>query len=175
MAGLFHGVFIVLLYGVFYVVMFAGVAVIPFGIAGQFIIAFATLVFALIAGAEALSWWVVLCLFGVAVLAEVIEGSAACVGAGRAKGSLWSMASAVVGGIGGAVLGSFVAPVVGTLAGALVGTFGGAYLMEYHLSRTHGKAARVAGGALVGRIVGSITKLVVAICMIAVVTAALLA
>ncbi|MBS3762127.1 MAG: DUF456 domain-containing protein [Candidatus Brocadiia bacterium] len=157
-------------YIVFYLVMLAGMIIIPLGIPGQFIIAFAALGGTLIAGKDALPWWIVLTLFGLAVLAEIIEAIAGMLGASKAKGSFWSSIGAMLGGIIGAVVGSAVLPLIGTLLGAFVGTFAGAYALEYHRTRTVKASATVAKGALIGRIIGSITKVFIALVMIALVT-----
>jgi len=173
-AGLLQNLALAILYCLFYVVMLASVVIIPFGLPGQFVIAAAALVFTLVVGAETLSWSVVLCLFVVAVLAEIIESLAGFLGAGKARGSLLSCVGALVGGIVGAVLGTLATPVIGTLVGALSGAFIGAYLVEYHITRARGQAARVAKGALVGRILGSIAKIFLAVSMIAAVTVSLI-
>ncbi len=175
MAGFFSSLSAAVLYCLFYLVMLAGVLVIPLGLPGQFLIAFGALVVTLIAGAETLSWTVVLCLFGLAILAETIEALAGFWGAGKAKGSFWSGVAAIAGGLVGAVLGSLAAPVIGSLFGALAGTFAGAYLIEYYRTRTRSQATRVARGALIGRILGSIAKVFLAISMIVIVTLALIA
>ncbi len=163
----------VILVMVTYVVMFAGVLIIPFGIPGQFVVVAAAGVLAL-AGGGLISWWVVLGLLALAVLAEVLEGMAGFVGAGRAKGSFWSAVGAVAGGLVGAVLGSFVLPIVGSLIGAFVGTFAGAFLVEYGRTRRARPSGHVARGALIGRVVGSLTKVFIGLAMIAIVTAALI-
>ena len=156
-----------------YLVMFAGVLIIPIGIPGQFVVVAAAGVLAL-AGGGIISWWVVLALLALAVLAEVLEGTAGFVGAGKAKGSFWSALGAVAGGLVGAILGSFVLPIIGSLIGAFVGTFGGAFTVEYSRTRDARPSGHVARGALIGRVVGSLIKVFVGIAMIAIVTAALI-
>ena len=161
-------------YSVFYLAMLAGVLVIPFGIPGQFLIVAAALAFALVAGSNTLSLWVVLVLLGIALLAEIIEAIAGFMGARGAKGSVRSSFAAAIGGILGALAGSLIAPVLGSLLGAFAGTFAGAYTVEYRRSRTSKGAAAVARGALTGRVVGSITKVFLALIMMAIVTFAVL-
>ena len=163
-----------IVYVVFYLIMLAGVVVIPLGIPGQFIVAGAALIFSLSTGWHRLPWWSVLILFGLACLAEIIEGIAGFLGAKQAKGSIWSSFGALGGGIVGAIVGSGFLPLIGTLVGALVGTFGGAYLVEYYRTQSHEGSGQVAKGALIGRIVGSVSKVLISLVMIVIVTFLLL-
>lgn len=173
MLEIFESAGYAVVYGLLYVVMLAGVAIIPFGIPGQFVIVAAAAGFALVAGAQVLSWWIVLVLGGLAVGAELLEATAGFLGATSAKGSFWSSIGAVAGGLVGAVVGSIIAPVVGSLLGAFAGTFGGAFLVEYSRTNAFGQSSRVARGALIGRVVASIMKIFIAVVMIVVVTVAL--
>ncbi len=153
-----------------YLAMVVGLLVIPIGVPGQFLIAAAAALFTLIAGAEVLPWWVAITLFCLAVAAEVGEAVAGYFGAKQAKGSVWSAVGGMAGGIVGAILGSAVAPILGSIAGALAGTFGGAFAVEYSRTRHPGNAQAVAKGALMGRLAGSLIKLVTGGVMIAIVT-----
>jgi len=153
-----------------YLAMVAGLLVIPLGIPGQFLIAAAAALFTLVAGTEVLPWWVAITLLCLAVLAEVGEAVAGFLGAKRAKGSVCGAVGGMAGGIVGAILGSAVAPILGSIAGALAGTFGGAFGVEYYRTRHAGGAQAVAKGALIGRLAGSLIKLVTGAVMIAVVT-----
>ena len=163
------------LYIVLYVVMLAGVAIIPFGVPGQFLIAGVAGIFALVAGPQVLSWWTVLGVLGLAVLAELMEATAGFLGASQAEGSFWSSVGAVIGGLAGAIVGSMFFPLVGSLLGAFVGTFSGAFAVEYSRTRALTQSGQVARGALIGRIIASVLKVFMATVMIAVITAALLA
>jgi uncharacterized protein YqgC (DUF456 family) len=161
-------------YMFFYVVMLAGVLLIPFGVPGQFLVAVAASVFAFLCGGDTLSLRIVFVLFGLAILAELIAGGAGFLGAGKAKGSIWSCVGAVVGGITGAIIGSMLLPFVGSILGVLSGTFFGAYAVEYQRCRQGAQATKVASGALVGRIVGTVAKVSIALVMIVIVTIAML-
>jgi uncharacterized protein YqgC (DUF456 family) len=163
-AGLVLGT--ILLYGA----MVAGFLVIPLGIPGQLLIVLAALLFTLAAGSAHLPWWVTITLLILAVLAELLEGVFGFLGAKQAKGSVWSALGGIVGGIVGAILGSAVAPILGSLAGAFAGTFAGAFAVEYYRTTHAADARAVAKGALIGRVAGSLVKLVVAGLMIAIVT-----
>lgn len=160
-------------YVLLYIVMLVGVAIIPFGVPGQFIIVGAAAIFSLIAGAQVISWWTVLGVLGLAILAELMEATAGFFGASQAEGSFWSSVGAVIGGLAGAVVGSMVMPLIGSLLGAFVGTFAGAFAVEYSRTRTLAQSGQVARGALIGRIIASILKVFMATVMIAVITVAL--
>ena len=160
-------------YILLYLVMLVGVAIIPFGVPGQFIIVGAGVAFVLIAGPQVISWWTVLGVLGLAVLAEVMEATAGFFGASQAEGSFWSSVGAVIGGLAGAIIGSMILPLVGSLLGAFVGTFLGAFAVEYSRTQAFAKSGQVAKGALIGRIIASVLKVFMATVMIAVITAAL--
>jgi len=153
-----------------YLAMVAGLLVIPLGIPGQFVIVAAAALFTLIVGSTVLPWWVAITLLGLAVAAEVGEAVAGFFGAKQAKGSVWSALGGMAGGIAGAILGSLVAPILGSLGGALAGTFAGAFGVEYYRTSHAGNARAVAKGALMGRLAGSLIKLVAGGVMIAIVT-----
>ena len=121
-----------------------------------------------------IGWWGFFVVLWIAILGEIIEAIAGFLGASSAKASIWSSFGALGGGIAGAIIGTMAVPIVGSLIGALVGTFGGAYAVEYSRTRLTENAHKVAKGALIGRIVGSITKMVLAVIMIALITVLLL-
>lgn len=156
-----------------YLAMGVGLLVIPLGIPGQFVIAGAATLFTLVAGSAVLPWWVPITLLGLAVFAEAGEAAAGFLGAKQARGSVWSAVGGMGGGIAGAILGSAVAPILGSLAGALAGTFAGAFAVEYSRGGHAPNAKAVAKGALLGRLAGSLIKLVTGAVMIALVTHAL--
>jgi len=157
-------------YALFYLFMLGGIAVIPLGLPGQFAVPTAVLIFILVAGADTLPWWVFFVVLGLAILAELIEAIAGFLGAGKAKGSLWSAFSAFFGGLIGALIGTAVLPLVGSILGALAGTFVAAYAVEFYLTKTQQSAHKVAKGALIGRIIGSFTKVILGVIMVVLIT-----
>ena len=161
-------------YIVFYLAMLGGVAVIPLGLPGQFLIVLATLVFILAVGSANLSWGVFFLILALAILAEVLEAVLGFLGARRVKGSWRSAFAAIAGGLAGAILGSCITPIIGSLIGALLGTFLGPFLVELHRTRQTDASAKVAVAAVLGRLAGSVMKVAVACVMIAIVTVALL-
>jgi len=161
-------------YAAFYLAILAGVCLIPLGLPGQFLIVIACLIFILVAGSQTLTWWMFGIILFLAVFAEVLEALAGGLGAGKAKGSKWSFFGALAGGLAGAILGSLVFPIIGSVLGVLAGTFLGAYAVEYWRTKaTHG-SIEVAKGALAGRILGTVIKVVIALAMIVLITFSLL-
>lgn len=158
---------------VFYLTLFLGVALVPLGFAGEFVIIGATGIFIVIAGSNIVSWWVFAALLLLGLLAEGIEFFAGLAGA-KVKGSFWSGVGAVVGGIVGSLIGASFAFIVGSIAGIVLGTFLGAYVVELYISKHSLKAAKVAGFALVARVTATVVKVAVSIVMIVIITACLL-
>lgn len=151
---------------VFWLVLIAGVAIIPFGVAGTFVIAGAVLVHGLLTRFQIFPLPFIALLFGLALLVEAIEALLGAVLARRFGGSKWGMAGAVIGGFVGAVFGTPVTPVFGTLLGGFLGALVGATLFEYMVRPDLRSAVRVGFGAFLGAIGGKATKLVVAVVMV---------
>lgn len=108
------------------------------------------------------SWWTLGAAGAICLLAEVSEFAAGAVGAQRAGATRRGMWGAVIGGVLGAIVGTVVIPIpiLGTLLGAGIGSGLGAAGLE--LSRTGATmdhAAKVAGGAAVGRFTAALIKL----------------
>lgn len=111
---------------------------------------------------EMFSWTTLGVAAGITVAAEVAEFAAGAVGAKSAGATRRGMWGAVVGGVAGAVIGTFVIPVpiVGTLIGAALGSGLAAAGLELTRAGTSmDRAARVAGGAAVGRFSAALLKL----------------
>jgi uncharacterized protein YqgC (DUF456 family) len=129
-----------------------------------------------------LSWGVVGVLAGLAFLGEIGEFLAGSVGAARQGASrramVLSLIAAVVGSLLGAVIVSAVLPIIGTLLGALLGgcagAFGGAYMGEWWKGRSAADRISVGSGAMVGRLLGTMSKFLVGAVMVAVLCVALL-
>lgn len=150
----------------FCIVMIIGVAIIPFGVAGTFIIAGSVLVHGFVTGFKIFPLSFIALLFGLAILVEIIEAFLGAVLARRFGGSKWGMAGAIVGGFAGAVLGTPITPVIGTLLGGFFGAAVGATVFEYLHKPNFHSAVRVGLGAFLGAFGGKVTKVVVAIIMV---------
>lgn len=114
------------------------------------------------------SWWAVLILTLLAGLGELIEFAAGAAGAAKQGASrramVLSLVGAVIGSIAGAIVGipiPFVGPVIAALGGAGAGAFVGAYLGETWKGRSGEARLNVSKGALVGRLLGTVGKLMV--------------
>lgn len=124
-----------------------------------------------------ISWWAVLGLAALAGLGELIELAAGAAGAakqGASRRSMFlSLLGAVVGSIAGAIIGipiPIVGPVVAALGGAGAGAFLGAYLGETWKGRSGEERMNISKGALVGRLLGTVGKLMLGSVMVVYVT-----
>ncbi len=123
------------------------------------------------------SWTVVIVIAVLAVIGEVVEFLAGAAGAAKQGGSRWgvflSLVGAFIGSLTGAILLSFI-PILGTMIGALLGgalgAFGGAWLGEHNSEKTHDERMKIGQGAFMGRILGTVGKLVVGVIMLVLVT-----
>ena len=151
---------------VFWIFLIAGVVIIPFGVAGTFIIVADALVYGLITGFERITLPFVGLLLAMALFVELIEALLGAVLAKRFGGSKWGMTGAIIGGTVGAIIGTPITPVLGTLLGGFIGAFIGAMSLEwFHTSDPH-NALKVGFGAFLGALGGKVTKIVVAIIMV---------
>ncbi len=146
----------------FWIFLIVGIIVIPFGIAGTFIIVADALVYALITGFEKITIPFLAVLLGIAVLMEVIEAGFGAVLAKKYGGRKWAMAGAVIGGFMGAVLGTPVTPIIGTLLGAFLG----AALLHGLSTNKWDEALRVGLGGFFGAVSGKVSKIIAAIVMV---------
>jgi uncharacterized protein YqgC (DUF456 family) len=148
----------VLLRIVLYILLLAGLVMIPLGLGGTFVMVGAAALFGLLTGFEEVGFRFLGVLLGLALLGEGIESLLGVAMARRYGASKWGMWGAFLGGIFGAIVGTPV-PVVGNLVGALIGVFAGAFLFEW-LGRGLADSSLKAGwGALLGRAAASAIKL----------------
>jgi uncharacterized protein YqgC (DUF456 family) len=149
-----------------WIFMLAGLAVIPFGIPGTFIIVLDALIYGLATGFEKISLIHVGILLALGVGVEVIEELFSGWMARRFGGSRWAYAGALIGGFLGAVGGTALMPVLGTLLGGFSGAAVGAFLIEGIRGVPVQTAIRVGAGAFLGAVSGKLTKIIVAVCMV---------
>lgn len=116
------------------------------------------------------SWYVVGLLMLLAVIGELLEFVAGTAGAAKVGASRRAMALSVVGSIVGSVVGAMAGvvipiPVLGSAIGALLGgacgAALGAVLGEHWKGRERSVTLDVGAGAFVGRILGTVGKIVV--------------
>ena len=151
---------------IFWLVMIAGIVIIPFGIPGTFIILGNALVYGWLTDFVEVSWSFLGVLLLIAVIAEVIEFFLGAATAGKYGASKTGMFGAIVGGFLGAIFGTTIVPLIGTLIGAFVGAFAGAALFEYAESKDFDKALRVGFGAFLGSLGGKLMKIAAAVAMV---------
>jgi hypothetical protein len=146
------------------------------GLPGTFIIVATALVYAWATDFAVMSWTTPAWLFGMAVVAEIIEFVAAAVGTGGADGqpsrrvTIATIAGAIVGGI----IGTPFLFGIGSLLGAMAGAFVGAAMAVSSGGGTWRHSMQTGLVAMRGRLVGFVIKSAIAVAMILVVIAALL-
>lgn len=120
------------------------------------------------------TWTAVVILTGLAAIGELVEFLAGAAGAAKQGGSrramLLSLGGAAAGSIAGAIVGvpiPLVGPILGAVGGGAAGAFAGAYIGEYWKGRGRRERLSISTGAMVGRIVGTVGKLVVGAIMVA--------
>jgi len=125
--------------------------------------------------AQGLNWNAVLLLGLIAAAGEVVEFLAGAAGAAKQGGSRRGVALAlvgtIIGSIAGAVMGlpiPLIGPLIGALAGAAAGAFLGAYLGEMWKHGSADKSFAVGTSAAVGRVLGTMGKLLIGAVMIVV-------
>jgi uncharacterized protein YqgC (DUF456 family) len=103
-------------------------------------------------------------LVGIGLLAELVEFLAGSAGAKKAGGSKRAAIGAIVGGlIGGLFLSVVPIPIISTIIGACLGAFIGAAIVEYMIFKDADRSMRVGLGAMHGRFLGIIGKLIFSI------------
>jgi len=150
----------------FWLVLILGVVIIPFGIAGTFIIVADALIYGLVTGFDKITLPFVGLLLGIALAVELVEALLGAFLAKRFGGSKWGIAGAMIGGFLGAVAGTPVTPVLGTLLGGFLGAFLGATTLEILHTSEFKNSFKVGIGAFLGAVGGKITKIVVAVVMV---------
>jgi uncharacterized protein YqgC (DUF456 family) len=127
-----------------------GLALIPFGLPGLWIIVLAILGYGWLTDFQTLSAAYVVLVLALALLGEAAEAWIGYRFARRYGGSRRAGWGALLGGLIGAVVGVPI-PVVGSVVGGFVGAFAGAALFEYSHARHTEGAARAGWGAVLGR------------------------
>ena len=111
---------------------------------------------------ETFGWWAIGACGALALIGEALEAGAGAAGTHAGGGSRRGMIGAMLGGLIGAIVFTplIPIPVVGTLLGALIGTFVGAFVAERTAEQRLDTTStfKAAGGATVGRLVGTLGK-----------------
>ena len=118
---------------------------------------------------QTFGWWVLGSVLLVAVIGEIIEFFAGVGGAKKGGASARGMWGALIGGVAGIFLFTplfFFVPLFGTFFGAIVGTFVGAIIGELTAEQTGIKdTMKPAAWATIGRVVGTTSKVGIAMAM----------
>jgi hypothetical protein len=143
-------------------VLLFGLALIPFGLPGLWLMIGAAFVYDL-AYPESLAGWTLAGMVALAAAAEALEFVLTLRFTKRYGGSQRATLGAIAGSLVGAVVGVPI-PIVGSVIGAFLGAFAGAFVAE--LTRgTASDAHRVATGALIGRAAAAATKVAVGVAL----------
>jgi uncharacterized protein len=143
-----------------------GIAIIPFGLPGTFIIVIDAFIFAWLTDFQPITWDFLGILLGLSIVVELLEFFLGAAAAKKYGSSKWGMWGAIIGGFLGAVFATPIAPILGTIFGAFIGAFLGAFVFEYIKYTDTQKALRSGWGAFLGAVTGRFLKLFVAIVMV---------
>jgi uncharacterized protein YqgC (DUF456 family) len=146
-------------YAVTVALCLAGVALSAVSFSGTWFVAGAALLAMILREAPFPGWATVLSFLAICVLTEVVEFFAGAWGVTRRGGSQWAGIAAMIGGLAGMLLGGLIPlPVLGSLLGMFAGSFGLAYAVEMHRLKESGRAAHIARGAVIARVLVIILK-----------------
>jgi uncharacterized protein YqgC (DUF456 family) len=134
-----------------------GLALIPLGLPGLWVMTGGLLVYGWLSGFRTLGVVTIFVVLGIAFLGEIIESWLGFRFAKRYGGSSRSGWGALIGGIVGAIVGVPIA-IIGSVIGAFLGSFAGAALFELSYSRHLGTATRAGWGAVLGRAAATAAK-----------------
>jgi uncharacterized protein YqgC (DUF456 family) len=127
-----------------------------------------------------LGWHVVAALVALAVLGEIVELVAGAAGVSKRGGSRRGAMLAIAGSLVGSIVGMFVGlpiPFVGSLVAAVVfaalGALVGAMLGEHWKGRDFDASLEIGKAAFVGRLLGTVAKMMICSVMVAIALGAL--
>lgn len=136
----------------------AGLALVPLGLPGLWVMVFGVLGYGWLTDSRSVGIGTIALVVGLALLGEVVEWWLGFRFARRYGGSRRAGWGALVGGLVGAAIGVPV-PLVGSVVGAFVGSFGGAALLEYTRAGQARAAAGAGWGAVLGRAAAAAAKI----------------
>ena len=142
-----------------------GLALIPVGLPGLWIIVLGILGFGWLTDFRTLGMGSIVAVLGLALLGEAVEAYVGFRFAQRYGGSSRAGWGALAGGLIGAIVGVPV-PIVGSVIGGFVGAFLGAALFEYSRARHSEGAVRAGWGAMLGRALAAGVKMGVGIVIV---------
>ena len=146
-----------------------GLVLIALGFAGTFSIWLGSLIYASTNHFENIGWEILLLLLGLAIAGEVVEATLGALGAKKFGASRRSSLSVLVGGMLGGIVGGVFAPIIGSLVGVIIGGCLAPVIVEYAQQKEWPASFKAGLGALLGRMGGSLLKLLLAWVMIVIV------
>src|SRR6476659_4941819 len=141
-------------------VLVLSLILIALGLPGLWVMIASAVIYNILVGATPIGWFTIVGVGVLAAIAEIIEWTLSGKYARKYGGSRRAAWGAVIGGTLGAILG-FPLPIVGPLIGAFAGSFIGALVGEVSSGATRKDSARVAWGALVGRVAATAMKMAI--------------
>lgn len=144
----------------FLILSLIGLAVIPVGLPGTFLIVGAAGIAGLITGGDVVGIYLFFIFLGLAIFGEVGDFLFSMASGKKYGASKWSLIGSFIGAVVGAILGLPV-PIIGNLAGAFLGAFIAAFIIEFIMGRDLSQAMKSGMGVLFGKIFGSIVKVAI--------------
>ena len=154
-----------------------------FSLPGNWVMVLLIVVFAMFypeADGRGVGWLAVAVIAGLAVFGELVEFAAGVAGAAQEGGSRRGMLLAIVGTVVGSILGAIVGvpipivgPIIAAVGGGALGAFVGAYAGETWKGKTSAESIAVGKAALIGRLLGTMGKLIIGAMMVVVTALAL--
>jgi uncharacterized protein YqgC (DUF456 family) len=142
-----------------------GLALIPLGLPGLWVIVLGVLGFGWLTDFRTLGIGLIVAILGLALMGEAVEAYVGFRFAQRYGGSRRAGWGALVGGLVGAIVGVPV-PVIGSVIGGFVGAFLGAAAFEYSVARHSEGAVRAGWGAVLGRALAAGVKMGVGVVIV---------
>jgi len=154
---------------ILFILVFAGILLVPVGVPGTFIATAVVLGWRLVEGAGTFTFGHVILFLALAVSGEIVEALAGILGSKKYGASKAGMVGAFIGGTAGALAGSALLPVIGTLAGVFVGSFLLTSFFEMVFGKKKaGEGVKAGFGAFVGKIISISYKSSIGLAMLVV-------
>jgi len=139
-------------------VLILSLVMIALGLPGLWVMIASAVVYNITTHSNAIGWFTLIAVGVLALIAEYFEFTMSAKYARKYGGSRRAGWGAMIGGTIGVFMGVPV-PIVGPLIGAFVGSFVGALIGELTVGSSKTDSARVATGALIGRVVATAMKM----------------
>ena len=139
-------------------VLIVSLVMIALGLPGLWVMIASAVVYNITTHSNAIGWFTLIAVGVLALIAEYFEFTMSAKYARKYGGSRRAGWGAMIGGTIGVFMGVPV-PIVGPLIGAFVGSFVGALIGELTVGSSKSDSARVATGALIGRVVATAMKM----------------